>query len=35
MVKSLNLLTRFKTLSSKDIRRRFEVREDEETAVGG
>jgi hypothetical protein len=35
MVKSLNLLTKFKAFSSKDSRRRFEVRDKEETAVGG
>jgi hypothetical protein len=35
MVKSLNLLTKFKALSSKDSRRRFEVRDEEETAGGG
>jgi len=34
MVKSLNLLTKFKVLSSKDSRRRFEVRDEKETAVG-
>jgi len=34
MAKSLNLLTKFKAFSSKDSRRRFEVRDKEETAVG-
>jgi hypothetical protein len=35
MVRLLNLLTKFKALPSKDSRRRFEVRDKEETAVGG